>query len=65
MSFYDLVRQAIDDTFGPSLWNFRPELVLCATIVVLLLARMMGRGKSSPFVIAMVGTLVAIALAAP
>lgn len=66
MSFYQLTQSVLDDTLGPSLTAFRPELVLCATIVLLLLARMFTSARSSsPFYITALGTIVALWFAAP
>ena len=70
MSFHQLVQNLIDDTLGAglfrgSLWAFRPELVVCAAIIALLLARMvLPRWKSGPFVITAVGLLGALYLLA-
>jgi NADH-quinone oxidoreductase subunit N len=66
VNFHQLVQNAIADTLGPSLTAFRPELALCATILVLLLVRMLGPiGKLHPFYVALVGSLVALCYAAP
>lgn len=66
MSFYQLTQSVLDDTLGPSLTAFRPELVLCATIVLLLLARMFTSERStSPFYITVLGTIAALWFAAP
>jgi len=70
VSFHQLVQNLIDDTLGAglfrgSLWAFRPELVVCAAIIALLLARMvLPRWKSGPFVITAVGLLGALYLLA-
>jgi len=66
MSFYDLVQSALDDALGISLRAFAPELAICATIVLLLLARMIlsARGGGA-FVLAFAGSLAALCLAAP
>ena len=43
MNFPQLVEDALKrESLGLSLWAFRPELVVCATIVVLLLVRMIA-----------------------
>ncbi len=66
MSFYDLVQSSIDDLLGTSLAAFAPELVICATIVVLLLARMVLSARSGgAFALTLAGTVVALYLAAP
>jgi NADH-quinone oxidoreductase subunit N len=66
MSFYDLVQSALNDTLGTSLRAFAPELAICATIVLLLLARMILSARSGgAFVLAFAGSLVALYLAAP
>jgi NADH-quinone oxidoreductase subunit N len=49
-----------------SLANFRPELVLCGTIVLVLLARMLpGLRRINSFYVALAGTAAALWLAAP
>lgn len=66
MSFYHLVQAAIDDTLGISLRAFAPELVICATIVLLLLSRMVLSARTGgAFVLTFVGSLAALCLAAP
>lgn len=66
MSFYQLTQSVLHDTLGPSLTAFRPELVLCATIVLLLLARMFtSERSSSPFYLTALGTITALWFAAP
>jgi len=66
MSFYDLIQSVIDDTLGPSLAAFAPELTICATIVLLLLARMLLSARSGgAFVLALAGSATALWLAAP
>ena len=66
MNFHELVRHLIDDTLGSSLPAFRPELVLCATIVVLLLARMFcPKWQSGAFYLMLIGSTAALYLAAP
>jgi NADH-quinone oxidoreductase subunit N len=66
MNFYDLIQRLIDETTKVSLPGFMPELVLCATIVVMLLARMPRFGHRIHAVfIALPGTLVALYYAAP
>jgi len=66
MSFYQLFQHVLDDTLGPSLAAFRPELVLCATIVLLLLGRMIVGGRSNlAFYLMVLGTGAALWFAAP
>ncbi|HIQ22616.1 MAG TPA: NADH-quinone oxidoreductase subunit N [Planctomycetes bacterium] len=66
MSFYELIQQTIDDTVIRSLPAFLPELAVCATIVLLLLVRMLdGRQRVHPFVVMFLGSAVALYLAAP
>ncbi|MBN1911263.1 MAG: NADH-quinone oxidoreductase subunit N [Pirellulales bacterium] len=66
MTFHSLIENALTDTLGPTLAGFRPELALCATIVVLLLSRMlMPRWKEGPFWITAAGAVAALWLAAP
>ena len=42
MNFSNLLDNLIEDTFQKSLGMFSPELALCATIVVLLLVRLVN-----------------------
>ena len=66
MSFYQLLNNTINDTLGPSLTAFRPELVICGLIVVLLFMRMLvPRWKMGPFWATMLGTAWAFYLLAP
>lgn len=66
MSFYDLIQSVIDDTLGPSLMAFAPELTICATIVLLLLVRMLLSARSGgAFVLVLAGSAAALWLAAP
>jgi len=66
VSFHELLQDALQDTLGPTLSAFRPELALCATVVLLLLARMLlPRWRFGPFWVTASGTLLALALAAP
>jgi len=67
VSFPQLVEDVLSkETLGLSLCAFRAELVLCATIVALLLARMIvSRWKSSPFYVTLIGTGAALLLVAP
>jgi NADH-quinone oxidoreductase subunit N len=66
VSIYQLIQSVLDDTMGPSLAAFRPELVLCLTIVLLLVARMFFSARSSsPFYVTAIGVLAALWFAAP
>ena len=51
VNFDELVQSVVKDTIGRgSLWAFRPELALCATIVAMLLAKVVVPGwKTSAF----------------
>jgi NADH-quinone oxidoreductase subunit N len=61
VSFSALVQSVLHDTLGPSLWAFRPELVLCAFIVLMLLVRMIVPAwKTGAFYIMLAGTAVAL-----
>ena len=66
MSFYDLVDRLVADTLGKSLGAFLPELVICATIVVILLVRIvpLGRGPHA-FWPMLAGSLVALYFVVP
>jgi NADH-quinone oxidoreductase subunit N len=60
VTFQSLVDNLISDTLQVSLPLFRPELAICATIVVMLLVRVFNFGaKFDPFWFALVGTGVA------
>ena len=64
-NFHTLVDSLLSDTFG-SLDLFWPELVLCATIVLLLFVRIIPGGKHIPsFALALGGSLVALGMALP
>ena len=66
MSFLDLLNAAVRDTLGPSLTAFRPELAIVATILALLVVRMVDpRQRIRPFYVMVVGTLIAFWLDAP
>ena len=66
MSFHRLIHNVLDDTLSTSLWRFGPELVVCATIVAMLLLRMVDRrGKTNAFYLMVIGTGAALYLAAP
>ena len=65
MDFQSLVTNLQSDTLE-SLQRFRPELAICATIVVMLLVRVFNWGqKIDPFWLALAGTLVAFLYALP
>ena len=64
MTFFELVHNSLQDSLGTSIPAFAPELIVCATIVALLLARMFTSGQSSSaYVVMMVGTLAALYVA--
>jgi NADH-quinone oxidoreductase subunit N len=65
-TFFDLIADFAKETLNVSLPAFAPELVICATIVVMLLVRMprLSRGLNS-FWIALPGTVLALAACAP
>ena len=66
MTFQSLVNNLTNDTLQISLPLFRPELIICATIVVMLLVRVFSFGyKLDPFWLALVGTFLALLLALP
>ncbi len=79
MNLHDLVSQLIVDTKGSpaggifsaptrdsSLWAFMPELVLCATVLMLLLVRLFRGGhRFHAGYIALAGSLLALYFAAP
>ncbi|MCG8587443.1 MAG: NADH-quinone oxidoreductase subunit N [Pirellulales bacterium] len=61
MNFHDLINELIVDTVGSeeavgSLTLFRPELVLCVTIIVMLMARVFGARGYTGALLALVGT---------
>ena len=65
MNLHVLVSQLISDTQG-SVAKFLPELVICATIIVMLLTRVSPLSRYvSSFLIFLVGTLAAIAATGP
>ena len=66
MSFAQLVTQLLEDTLKVSLGAFKPELALCATIVALLLVRMiLPAWKTAAWYVAMAGLAVALWLLMP
>jgi NADH-quinone oxidoreductase subunit N len=65
VNFSQLIHSLMSDTTG-SLGLFRPELALCATIVVMLLLRVFrGLEKIDAFWIALIGTAVGLWFSAP
>jgi NADH-quinone oxidoreductase subunit N len=65
-TFYTLLDRFTGETLKVSLPAFLPELILCATIIVMLLVRMPALGRRlNAFWIALPGTLMALAAAAP
>ncbi len=66
VNFHTLVDSLINDTLQISLPLFWPELVLCATIVLLLLVRVFRGGEHiSSFALALGGSLLALWMALP
>lgn len=68
MSFDALFQGVVKDTIGPagSLWAFQGELAICATIIVLLLVKVVLPGwKSSAYYITLLGLVSACLLAFP
>ena len=66
MNLHTLIDSLISDTLQKSLPLFGPELVLCATIVVLLLARVLPLlDRIPPVVIAFLGAVAAMIAAVP
>ncbi len=66
VTFQSLVDNLIADTLDVSLPLFRPELVICATIIVMLLVRLFRLGeKIDPFWLALIGSAVAFWYALP
>jgi len=61
--FQELIENLRSDTLA-SLQGFRPELAICVTIVVMLLARI-PRWRVNAFYIALAGSLAALILSAP
>ena len=66
MSLHSLVETLMSDTLRVSLPRFVPELIICATIVVMLLARIVRiTERIDPFLLALIGSLVAFYYAIP
>jgi NADH-quinone oxidoreductase subunit N len=66
LNLQTLIDSLISDTVQKSLPLFKPELVLCATIVVLLLARVFPLlDRIPPFLIALAGSITALVVAVP
>ena len=66
MNFHDLVTGVLKDTIDVSIPAFRPEMALCATIVALLLVRMIvPRWVGGPTVLTLLGSSLALWLLAP
>ena len=64
VTFQSLINNLTNDTLQISLPLFRPELVLCATIVVMLLVRVFRLGdKLDPFWLALIGSAVGLLVA--
>jgi NADH-quinone oxidoreductase subunit N len=68
VNFDKLVQSIMLDTTGPggSLWAFRSELALCATILIVLLAKVfVPRWKSSSLYLTLLGLFAAVSLGLP
>jgi len=66
INLQSIVDNLLSDTLQVSLPAFRPELVLCVTIVVMLFARLFKLGqKIDPFLLAMAGAIGAFCCALP
>src|SRR4051794_35310741 len=66
MTFQSLITNLTNDTLQISLPLFRPELIVCATIVVMLLVRVFSVGyKLDPFWLALAGAFLAFYYAIP
>ena len=68
MNIDQLLQNVVHDTLGRggSLWAFRPELALCATIIAVLLARIvLPRWKSGAYYMTLLGLLTACYFAFP
>ena len=64
MSFLELIDNLQRDTLNVSLPGFKPELAICATIVLMLLFRI-PRVRVDAFYVALIGSIAALVLAAP
>src|SRR5690606_13931842 len=66
VNLQNIISELLSNTLEISLPLFRPELAICATIVLLLLVRVFRGGEMiPPFLIALVGTLTALVMAIP
>lgn len=66
MNFQAILDRLLHDTTQVSLPSFRPELTLCATIVLMLLVRVFKLGRrEDAFFIALLGSALALFFAAP
>ena len=61
MELFDVVANSIDNTKA-SLWpGFAPELIICATIFLLLIFRLVSLHKIvPPFLVTLIGSLLAL-----
>lgn len=66
MNLQILIDTLITDTLDVSLPRYLPELILCASMVVMLLARIVcGPAKNLSFYLALLGSVAALAMALP
>ncbi len=66
MNFQSLVDLLVTDTLETSLPRFRPELLLCASMVLMLLVRIVRGGEKVPsFLLAILGSMAALWSALP
>jgi len=66
VSFSQLIQDALGQPLEDSLWAFRPELALCATIIgMLLLGTFVPRWKTGALCVMLLGTAVALYFAIP
>jgi NADH-quinone oxidoreductase subunit N len=66
VNFETIVQSVVVDTLGRSLGAFRPELAICATIIAVLLGRMIfSRWASVAFWLTLIGLGAALGLAIP
>jgi len=64
VSFFDLVQSTLNETVETSVVAFAPELIVCTTIVVMLLVRMLASGEAkSAYPVMLLGTLAAFVVA--